>query len=113
MISAKRLNRWGQQQWLGNGLAHRHRSRSLCRSEIMTILIGFHPSAYRNCKADYIQKVQTQWHSACPRWVNDGCFVESIPSTLALLVCLSPISITAHPSQNCEAGCEGGSWSGQ
>jgi transposase len=71
-----------QQQLLGNGLAHRNRPRSLCLSEIMTILIGFHQSAYRNFKAYYIEKVQLQWQSAFPKLVSYNRFVEWIPSSL-------------------------------
>lgn len=70
------------QQLIGNGLVHRQRSRHLCLSEIMTILIGFHQSAYRNFKAYYIEKVQLQWRSAFPGLVSYGRFVEWIPSTL-------------------------------
>lgn len=71
-----------QQQLLGHGLARRNRSRSLCLSEIMTILIGFHQSAYRNFKAYYIEKVQLQWQSAFPGLVSYNRFVEWIPSSL-------------------------------
>jgi transposase len=71
-----------QQQLLGNGLAQRNRPRSLCLSEIMTILIGFHQSAYRNFKAYYIEKVQLQWQSAFPKLVSYNRFVEWIPSSL-------------------------------
>jgi hypothetical protein len=69
-------------QLLGNGLAHHYRARSLCLSEIMTILIGFHQSAYRNFKAYYIEKVQAQWHSTFPGLVSYGRFVEYLPSAL-------------------------------
>ncbi|MDG2991115.1 IS982 family transposase [Candidatus Synechococcus calcipolaris G9] len=71
-----------QQQLLGNGLAHRSRRRSLCLSEIMTILIGFHQSSYRNFKAYYTEKVHAHWCSAFPGLVSYGRFVEWIPSTL-------------------------------
>lgn len=46
-----------QQHLLGNGLQQRRRSRSLCMSEMMTILIAFHQSAYRNFKWFYTQLV--------------------------------------------------------
>jgi hypothetical protein len=58
-----------QRQWLGNGLQQRKRSRSLCLSEIMRILIGFHQSSYRNFKAYYQQKVQQDWGPAFPALV--------------------------------------------
>jgi transposase len=73
--------RW-HQQLLGNGLIHRHRARSLCLSEIMTILIGFHQSSYRTFKADYLEKVQAEGRSAFPALVSYGRFIEWIPSTL-------------------------------
>ncbi|MBD2075481.1 hypothetical protein H6F86_16575 [Phormidium sp. FACHB-592] len=38
-------------QLLGNGLKQRKRPLGLCLSEIMTILIGFHCSSYRNFAA--------------------------------------------------------------
>lgn len=69
-------------QLLDNGLAHRKRARSLCLSEIMTILISFHQSSYRNFKAYYLEKRQTQWQNAFPGLGSYGRFVEWIPSTL-------------------------------
>lgn len=73
------------QQLLSHGRAQRQRARSLCLSEIMTILIGFHQSAYRHFKAYYLEKVQAQWHSAFPGLVSYGRFIEWIPSTLVPL----------------------------
>jgi len=69
-------------QLLSNGLTRRNRTRSLCLSEIMTILIGFHQSSYRNFKAYYIDKVQAHWRGAFPGLVSYGRFVEWIPGTL-------------------------------
>ena len=40
-----------EQQMLANGSIQRKRKRSLTMSEIMTILIAFHQSHYRNFKA--------------------------------------------------------------
>jgi hypothetical protein len=50
-------------QLLINGLSHRHRQRSLCLSEIMTILIAFHQSSYRNFKAYYNEKVRAGYYN--------------------------------------------------
>ena len=61
-------------QLVSNGLSHRNRRRSLCLSEIMTILIAFHQSSYRNFKAYYNKKVRTQWQSAFPGLVSYGRF---------------------------------------
>jgi transposase len=73
--------RW-EQQLLGAGLQHRNRPRSLSLSEIMTILIGFHQSCYRNFKTYYHQKVQTEWVRDFPGLVSDQRFIEWVPSTL-------------------------------
>lgn len=73
--------RW-QQQLLGDGLQQRRRSRSLHLSEIMTILIAFHQSAYRNFKWFYTQLVCPYWRDAFPRLVSYNRFVEWMPSAL-------------------------------
>jgi transposase len=73
--------RW-QQQLLGSGLAGRKRNRSLCLSEIMTILIGFHQSAYRHFKAYYHEQVQAHWHGAFPGLVSYSRFIDWLPGTL-------------------------------
>jgi hypothetical protein len=74
-----------QKQLLGHSLQLRNRKRSLRLSEIMTILIGFHQSCYRNFKIYYLDKVQTQWQSYFPRLVSYNRFVEWIPGTLVPL----------------------------
>jgi hypothetical protein len=53
-----------KQQLLGFGLHIRNRPHSLRLSEIMTILIAFHQSCYRNFKAYYQEKVQMEWAQA-------------------------------------------------
>jgi len=71
-----------QQQLLSNGLYHRQRERRLCRSEIMTILIAFHQSSYRNFKAFYTEKVLAYWHLEFPGLVSYQRFIEWMPSVL-------------------------------
>lgn len=71
-----------ERQLLGHGLQLRKRERSLRLSEIMTILIAFHQSCYRNFKTYYQQKVQTQWSAEFPALVSYNRFIEWIPSTL-------------------------------
>jgi Transposase DDE domain len=71
-----------ERQLLGNGLQHRRRLRSLCLSEIMTILIGFHQSCYRNFKTYYQEKVLGQLQADFPGLVSYGRFVEWMPSAL-------------------------------
>jgi transposase len=71
-----------ERQLLGNGLQRRKRARSLCLSEIMTILIGFHQSCYRNFKAYYQELVQGHFQAAFPGLVSYGRFIEWMPSAL-------------------------------
>jgi Transposase DDE domain len=74
-----------QKQLLGHNLQLRNRQRSLRLSEMMTILIGFHQSCYRNFKIYYLDKVQTHWQNYFPRLVSYNRFVEWIPGTLVPL----------------------------
>jgi len=67
---------------LAHGLVHRKRPRSLCLSEIMTILIAFHQSHYRDFKAYYCELVLPHWRSEFPGLVSYNRFVEFIPSAL-------------------------------
>ena len=71
-----------KQQLLGYGLKLRNRSCRLRLSEIMTILIAFHQSCYRNFKTYYQEKVQTEWANAFPGLVSYQRFIEWMPSTL-------------------------------
>jgi IS5 family transposase len=71
-----------ERQLLGNGLLGRKRSRGLCLSEIMTIMISFHQSSYRNFKAYYDKKVQEDWQQAFPGLVSYQRFIEWMPSAL-------------------------------
>lgn len=73
--------RW-KQQLLGSGLQRRNRARGLSLSEIMTILIAFHQSCYRNFKTYYQEKVQPEWAGAFPGLVSYQRFIEWIPATL-------------------------------
>jgi len=68
-----------QQQLLADGQRHRQRPRRLCLSEILTILIAFHQSAYRNFKAFYTDMVCGYWRQAFPGLVSYQRFVEWIP----------------------------------
>jgi len=60
----------------------RNRVRSLCESEIMTILCAFHLSHYRDFKAFYLSCVCQHWRTAFPRLVSYNRFIEYIPSVL-------------------------------
>ena len=74
-----------QQKLLEHGGIKRVRTKSLCLSEIVTILIAFHQNHYRNFKHFYLSMVQQQWGSAFPRLPSYQRFVEWIPSTLIAL----------------------------
>ena len=76
---------WSQ-QLLASGAQIRQRPRSLTISEIMTILIAFHQSYYRNFKAYYLEQVMKNWHSEFPGLVSYNRFVEYIPSVLVPLI---------------------------
>jgi hypothetical protein len=80
-----------ERQLLKNGLQRRKRLRSLCLSEIMTILIGFHQSCYRNFKTYYQEKVQLQWQKDFPALVSYQRFVEWMQACPATVVCLPTV----------------------
>nr|WP_322661278.1 IS982 family transposase [Dendronalium sp. ChiSLP03b]MDZ8206569.1 IS982 family transposase [Dendronalium sp. ChiSLP03b] len=73
-------------QWrkklLSNGGIRRNRKRSLCLSEIITILVAFHQTHYRNFKYFYLNQVKQQWSHAFPDLPSYQRFIEWIPSTL-------------------------------
>lgn len=80
-------------QWnhhlLSSGQKQRQRNRSLTSGEIMTILIAFHQSHFRDFKAYYNEQVVKFWHAEFPGLVSYTRFVEYIPSVLVpLIVCL-------------------------
>lgn len=60
----------------------RRRARSLCLSEIMTIVIAFHQARYRDFKTFYTQLVCVYWREAFPGLVSYQRFVEWLPSVL-------------------------------
>ena len=60
----------------------RRRAKSLCLSEIMTILITFHQHHYRNFKHYYLDHVSVYWANAFPGLPSYHRFVEWIPQTL-------------------------------
>jgi len=71
-----------RKQLLSAGEMQRQRERSLSASEIMTILIHFHQSHYRNFKAYYIEYVLERLQKEFPGLVGYTRFVEFIPSVL-------------------------------
>jgi transposase len=73
-------------QLLASGQKHRQRSRSLTLSEIMTILIAFHQSHYRDFKDYYFEQVLKYWRSEFPGLVSYNRFIEYTPSALVPLI---------------------------
>jgi transposase len=84
---------------LNSGMIQRKRTRSLSMSEIMTILIHFHQSHYRNFKAYYCEYVLTHLRSEFPGLVSYTRFVDFIPSAL--------LSLCAYFQQTCLGDCTG------
>lgn len=60
----------------------RGRKATLSMSEVMTIIIWFHQSHYRDFKAFYIEYVCQHLHSEFPNLVSYNRFLELIPGTL-------------------------------
>lgn len=67
------------------GLSKRQRARGLSESEIMTLLILFHQSHYRDFKAFYTQYVLVHLRNEFPGLVSYTRFVEFIPTVLVPL----------------------------
>ncbi len=76
--------RW-KQTLLHSGQIKRQRSGQLAESEIMTILIHFHQSHYRDFKAFYLQHVLAHLRADFPGLVSYSRFVQLIPSVLVPL----------------------------
>jgi hypothetical protein len=63
----------------------RNRATTLCLSEVMTIIVLFHSSGYRNFKSYYTGYVIPHMTWAFPRLVSYNRFVELMPSALVPL----------------------------
>src|SRR5436305_6993421 len=63
----------------------RDRVSALCLSEVMTIIVLFHSSAYRNFKSYYTEHVMKNLPWAFPRLTSYSRFVELMPSALVPL----------------------------
>ena len=61
---------------LADGLRKRHRRRRLSLSEVMTILVLFHQSGYRNLKQFYLEFVCVHLTAEFPALVSYNRFVE-------------------------------------
>lgn len=89
---------WAVQQ-LGSGKRHRRRKRSLSLSEVMTILIHFHQSHYRNFKAYYLKHVRVYLRAEFPGLVSYKRFVDYIPGSL--------IPMAVYLKTSCVGECTG------
>lgn len=69
-------------QQLDDGKPHRQRLSSLSASEVMTIVVLFHHSGFRNFKTYYTQHVCQQWRREFPQLVSYQRFVELKPAKL-------------------------------
>ncbi|KAB8313931.1 IS982 family transposase [Tolypothrix campylonemoides VB511288] len=65
-----------RQELLSNGDRKRNRKLTLCLSEVMTIIIYFHQSSYRNFKDYYIKHVCNFFRKYFPKLVSYNRFVE-------------------------------------
>jgi len=75
-----------QAQLLTSGSVQRLREPQLSYSEIMTIIIHFHQSHYRDFKAYYTEHVQKHLRSEFPQLVSYTRFVELMPRVLLPLL---------------------------
>jgi hypothetical protein len=55
------------QRLLTDGGKQRQRARSLCLSEVMTILVAFHQQQYHNFKHYYLEHVSVYWRGEFPQ----------------------------------------------
>jgi len=76
---------WETQQL--SAARQRHRAASLTLSEVMTLIVMFHASGYRNFKTFYTEYVAKHLISAFPKLVSYNRFVELMPSALVPLCC--------------------------
>jgi hypothetical protein len=70
---------WWREQLLTHHLIRRQRKTNLYESEIMTIMILFHQSGYRDFKTFYIGYVQRHLKPEFPRLVSYNRFVRLLP----------------------------------
>ena len=71
-----------QRQQLSSGERQRQRSTRLAVSEVMTILIHFHQSHYRDLKSYYLCYVRGTLKEAFPKLLSYTRFVSLMPSVL-------------------------------
>jgi len=85
------FDRWLKQHALTQTPSTRGRKATLSMSEVMTIIIWFHQSHYRDFKAFYTEHVQQYLGAEFPKLVSYNRFVELMPGTL-LPLCVYMVS---------------------
>jgi transposase len=88
-----------EKKMISSGIRTRKRDRSLTVSEVMTLLILFHQSHYRNFKAYYLEYVLAHLRNDFPGLVSYTRFVDYIPSAL--------IPLCAYFKATCLGNCTG------
>ena len=83
-------NQASQGRPITDGKQHRERQSELYLSEIMTVVIHFHQSHYRDFKAYYTEHVRVHLRREFPKLVSYGRFVELMPRALL------PLSMYLH-----------------
>ena len=83
-------NQASQGRPITDGQQHRERQSELYLSEIMTVVIHFHQSHYRDFKAYYTEHVRVHLRREFPKLVSYGRFVELMPRALL------PLSMYLH-----------------
>ncbi|MCA1628757.1 MAG: IS982 family transposase [Acidobacteria bacterium] len=74
-----------RQKLLADQPHKRQRASSLALSEVMTLIVLFHASGYRNFKAYYTEYVMKHWLRDFPKLVSYNRFVELMPAALVPL----------------------------
>jgi hypothetical protein len=78
---------WKQLQ-LSSGEHKRNRESSLALSEVMTLIVLFHASSYRNFKSFYTDYVMKHMAADFPHLVSYNRFVASVEQCDGAAVCL-------------------------
>lgn len=86
------------QQLLAHKVIQRIREPQLSASEVMTIIIHFHQSHYRDFKAYYTQHVMCHLRSEFPDLVSYNRFVELMPAVLI------PLCVYLHKQKGTPTG---------
>ena len=76
-----------EQTLLENNLQVPRKEPSLAISEILTIIIHFHQSHYRDFKAYYVEHVSVHLRAEFPQLVSYNRFIELMPRALLPLCC--------------------------